>query len=324
MFLGVEIGGTKLQIGVGTGLDARFETLRRLPIDASAGAAGILESLQRIIAPLRDQYAVQAIGFGFGGPVDGSQGRVITSHQINGWTDFPLAEWCRTDLGLTAVLGNDCDAAALAEARWGAGRGRRIVLYVTVGTGIGGGLVVDGRIHGTFRPAASEIGHLRPGLQFRSSDQTVESIASGRGIERAARQWLSEESSAEGTTPQHRNAIQDLRDRCDNQPERLTARTIGEAAVDGNVVALDVMEQAVTTLGWAIAQAATLISPEVVIVGGGVSLLPEPLFLTPLKSAIDQYLFAPLQGQIEVLPPTLGEEVVVHGALAFAAQTGDS
>ena len=135
---------------------------------------------------LGQSHQIRRIGIGFGGPVDTSQGRVIKSHQIDGWDNFHLVDWCRETFGLPAVLGNDCDAATLAEARFGAGQGRRSVFYVTVGTGVGGGFVKDGRLLGAGRPAACEIGHLRPGLHADQADETVESLASGWGIAAAA------------------------------------------------------------------------------------------------------------------------------------------
>ena len=100
---------------------------------------------------------------------------MIKSHHVDGWDDYPLVDWCRRALSLPATLENDCDAAGLAEARFGAGQGRKVVLFVTVGTGIGGGLVVDGQIYRGNGHGAAEIGHLRPGLARRSarSDRRV-------------------------------------------------------------------------------------------------------------------------------------------------------
>jgi acyl-CoA synthetase (AMP-forming)/AMP-acid ligase II len=190
MILGIEIGGTKLQLGVGRGEQAEFETLMRRDVIAENGARGILNQIQECVTQLTRYFDIECVGIGFGGPVDGSNGRVTTSHQIEGWANFPFVDWVRDELHLPALLGNDCDSAALAEAKYGAGRGFRTVYYVTVGTGVGGGLIIDGRIHGTDRPAAAEIGHLRPGLHAKDSHATVESIASGWGIAATARACL--------------------------------------------------------------------------------------------------------------------------------------
>ncbi|MCC7419742.1 MAG: ROK family protein [Planctomycetaceae bacterium] len=323
MFLGIEIGGTKLQLAVGRGDGSPFEELIRLDVVARRGALGIRHDIVDVTRSLTRRHNIERLGIGFGGPVQGDSGVVLTSHQIEGWTGFPLVEWCRQELDLNATLGNDCDVAALAEARFGAGRGRRIVLYVTVGTGIGGGLCVDGRIHGTFRPAATEIGHLRPGLAALDAHDTVESIASGRGIEAAAKSWIAsclETGSAQTTWYEGEAAeARRLLERAGGSIEAVTTRHVADAAGEGCAPAHHILNQAAQTLGWAIAQASTLIAPEVVIVGGGVSLMDAALFFEPLKAAARQYVFPALADSFTIVPAALGEDVVVHGALALAA-----
>jgi glucokinase len=310
MYLGIEIGGTKLQLGVGTGSQPVFAELVRREIDAARGAAVIRDQIADAVADLKTRYPIERIGFGFGGPVLGAAGRAITSHQVAGWDAFPIVDWARETLGLPAVVGNDCDVAALAEARYGAGRGCRTVLYVTVGTGIGGGLVVNGHIYGTDRPAAVEIGHLRPDLA--QPRLTVEAIASGRGIEAAARTWL--EASDAKTAD-----AADLLARCGSNPAALTGRAVGDAAIGGNAAAQSVVRRASETLGWAISQAVTLLAPEIVVIGGGVSLLGESLFFEPVREAAQRYGFTPLADTFRIVPAELGETVVVHGGLALAA-----
>src|SRR5207302_1184127 len=104
---------------------------------------------------------VRGIGIGFGGPVDDAARTVIKSHQIQGWDNFPLADWMGAVLGWPAVLGNDADVAGLAEALFGAGKGLSPVFYVTIGSGIGGGLIIDGEIYRGTGKGAAEIGHLQ-------------------------------------------------------------------------------------------------------------------------------------------------------------------
>ena len=152
MVLGIEIGGTKLQLGVGDGAAAELVELVRRPVDRSAGAGAILRSISEVGSRLVADHEVIAVGVGFGGPVDMSTGVTTRSHQVAGWEAFALAEWCRREFGVPATVGNDCDVAALAEARLGAGQGHRLVLYVTIGTGIGAGLTLDGEIFADFRP----------------------------------------------------------------------------------------------------------------------------------------------------------------------------
>jgi glucokinase len=228
---------------------------------------------------------------------------------VDGWEDFPLVQWCEDQLGLPAVIGNDCDMAALAEAHLGAGQGKRSLFYVTVGTGVGGGFVRDGQLHGLGRPAVAEIGHLRPGLTAVLPDMTVESLASGWGIAAAARARV---ESATG------DDAADLRRRCDGDTSLLTAELVAQAADNGNLLARDTLQFACRVLGWAIGQVITLLAPEVVVVGGGVSMIGERLFFAPLRQEIARYVFPPLAGSYAVQPAALGETVVVQGSLLLA------
>lgn len=312
MFLGIEIGGTKLQLGVGDGLGREFVAFEHRPIVAEEGAGAILAQIREVAGELQKTYPITAVGFGFGGPVLPDQGRVITSHQVAGWDGLPLAAWCRDKLGIPAILGNDCDVAALAEARFGAGQGQRTVFYVTVGTGIGGGLVIDGRSHGGGRPAVAEIGHLRPGLDSESSQSTVESMAAGPAIAAEARR------RAVRVAPGDQPWVDDLLGRCHGDLDELTARMVGEAANAGNEMARHILQMTCRVLGWAIAQVETLVSPDVIVVGGGVSLIGEECFFAPLRQCVAKYVFPPLRDTFEIVPPQLGERVVVNGALALA------
>ncbi len=117
--------------------------------------------------------------------------------------------------------------------------------------------------------------------------------------------------------------VADLRSRCGGEIELLTAKMVAQAAADGNEIAREVLAHACQALGWAIAQAITLVSPGVVVVGGGVSLIEQSLFLVPLRNEIDRYVFPPLRGSFRVEPAALGELAVVYGALAAAAQMGN-
>ena len=312
MFLGVEIGGTKLQFGVGAGDGTPPISLTRRDVDPSVGAAGILEQIRKETSRLAASHYVRGIGVGFGGPVDGAKGRVRKSHHITGWENFPLVDWFRRNPGLPAVLGNDCDVAALAESRIGAGRGKDSVFFVTVGTGVGGGYVVNGRLQGQGRPSVCEIGHLRPGLDAEDPDRIVESLASGWSIAEFARRSLSNTKS-----DSNRNDGR-LLEFCQGDPARLTARMVAGAARSGDPLALAAFRRATRGLGWAIAQVLTLLAPEMIVIGGGVSLSGEDLFFAPIRSEIERYVFPPLAGTYQVVPAKLGETVVVEGALLMA------
>ena len=311
MYLGIEVGGTKLQLAIGQGDGSPLVDCRRAEVRFEEGAGGILRQIHSIGRELIDRHRPQAIGIGFGGPVDAEAGRTIISHQVEGWTDFALVDWCRETFALPAGLANDADAACLAEARFGAGRGHRVVFYITVGSGIGGALAIDGQVYSGGHGIASEIGHLRPGLDADAPHATVESIASGFGIAAAGQSWLA------GENHQNPSAV-DLLARCGGQTERLSGRIIVEAAAAGNVAARQIFARALQTLGWAIAQMITLVAPQVVVMGGGVPLCGDDLFFAPLRREVARYVFPPLEHTYSILPAELGEEVVAHGALTLA------
>ena len=343
MYLGIEIGGTKLQLGIGPGDSAALAAFERAEVQRAEGAAGIRRQIQQLADPLILRHGVKAIGIGFGGPVDAVAGRTIKSHQIDGWEDFPLADWCRQTFGLPVALSNDADAAGLAEASFGAGRGRKIVFYITVGSGIGGALVIDGQVYRGSAGVASEIGHLRPGLLADQPDRTVESQASGWGIMEAAQVRLTEpfahplDALTRGEKPVGPDSVRqrlieceeadersaaDLLGRCDGQADQLTTKMIAQAAADGNRLAIEVFRHACQVLGWAIGQVITLVAPEVIVVGGGVSLVGEELFFVPLREEVQRYVFPPLRSSYQIVAAELGESVVVYGALAVAASAG--
>lgn len=336
MLLGLEIGGTKLQLGVGPG-DGTLVALERFDVDPSRGASGIRQTIAEVGPMLVARHGVTRAGIGFGGPVDPVAGRTVKSHHIEGWTDFPLADWARRALDVPAAIGNDADVAALAEARFGAGRGRNPVFYATVGTGVGGGLVIDGRIYRGRGLGAAEIGHLRPGLHADRPEQTVEALASGWGIAASAQARLSGMAHQLRRLPQDVRTPEQLADRlaadeeaedefahdlllrCDHDLEAVTAKLIAQAAAEGNGLAHEIWQQACTALGWAIAQVITLAAPEVVVIGGGVSLAGRQMFFEPVENAVARYVFPPFLNRYSILPAELGEEVVVHGAIALAA-----
>jgi glucokinase len=339
MFLGIEIGGTKLQLGVGDGRGGRLVAVERLPVDPSAGAEGILRQIAEAGRSLINAHSARGIGVGFGGPIDAASGRIVTSHQVEGWNDFVLADWCRATFNLPTVVANDSDAAGLAEARFGAGRGKSVVFYTNVGSGIGGALVIDRELYRGGSGMAVEPGQLRPGLQSDRPNQTVEALASGWAITAAVQARLGEPfaHSIDGMTDRAPESVRrrlidredanerdaaDLRSRCDGNLERLNTQIIAEAAQQGNRLAREVFDRAAQAFGWAIAQVITMTAPNVVVLGGGVSLAGEDLFIGPARRYVRRYVFPAYADTFEIVLAELGEEVVVHGALALAAEGG--
>lgn len=304
MFLGIEIGGTKLQLGVSPAEDGKLTALERAAVQPENGAQGICRQIEQLAAPLIKKYNVRAVGVGFGGPVDLQNGRIIKSHHVTGWDGFPIVDWCQKTFGLPSGVGNDSDMAGLGEARFGAGRGKKVVFYTNVGSGIGGALCIGGRVYVGGAGVASELGHIRPGLQADAPNVIVETASSGWAIGAAARADAS-------LAPQ-------LQQQFHCSLEQVTGKMVAEAALAGNEAAIAVFHRATQTYGWAIAQMITLLSPETVVIGGGVPMVGESLFFAPLREQVERYVFPPLRGTYQIVPAQLGEEVVLHGALVLA------
>ncbi len=317
MFVGIEIGGTKLQVGVGAG-DGSLTALERQTVDVAAGSEGIRRQILAVLPGLLKRCGVEVmrirgVGIGFGGPVDDATQTIIKSHQIGGWDNFPLADWIRQLLGWPAVLGNDADVAGLSEALFGAGKGLSPVFYMTIGSGIGGGLILNGEIYRGCGRGAVEIGHLRlfrmdPEQGGVPQMEVLEHLASGWAIGQQALRRLQR--------GQGRDSL--LFGMLDGQYEQVTAAHVGRAALQNDPFACDILQRAWDALAEALVQVITLLAPRRLVIGGGVSLLGEQLLFEPLRQLIAERVFPPFAGCYDIVPAALGEEVVVHGALALA------
>lgn len=308
MYLGIEIGGTKLQLGLGRG-DGHIVALWRGTVNPAEGSEGIQKQIVAAVPELlakanADRGLLRGVGIGFGGPTDDNTRTVITSHQICGWDGFPLADWVSDLVGVPAVLCNDADVAGLAEALFGAGKGLSPIFYITVGTGVGGALIIDGQIYRGVGRGAAEIGHLKVG---DDADHTVEDLASGRGIERTA-----------AVPPRRGQSVDAIRNLVGEGP--ITAQAVATAARNGDGHARWVIEVATNALADGICNSIVLLCPRRIVIGGGVSLMGEELFFAPLRALVAERVFKPFAGLTDIVPAALGEEVVVHGALALARQ----
>jgi glucokinase len=315
MFLGIEIGGTKLQLGIGAG-DGKIVALWRDKVKPVDAGEGIRQQIGIAVPDLLKQSGMErsqlaGVGIGFGGPVDDATRTVIKSHQIEGWDNFPVADWIGDMLGLPVALGNDADVAGLAEALFGAGKGLSPIFYITIGSGIGGGLIINGEIYRGCGRGAAEIGHLQvAGCAWDAIADypcPLEEMASGWAIQQRARHRL-----------EHGHYESQLRKAAGNDLDRITAELIGQAAADGDELAKDALREATGFIAEGIRQAIALLCPRRFVIGGGVSLIGEDLLFKPLRRMVAERVFKPFADCYDIVPAALGEEVVVHGALALA------
>ena len=230
--------------------------------------------------------------------------------------------WLRENLGIAAaVVQNDADTAGLAEARYGAGVGCSPLLYLTIGSGIGGALIIDGHIYRGAGLGAAEIGHMEVPDPSRPGSLLIEleKIASGWGIARQAR-----EQAEQMVEKSERDWI--VLERARGEPRAITAELVAQAAIEGDARAERVLERSRTALAFALRQAIALVAPRRIILGGGVSLIGQTHWFEPVRRLVDASVFAAFRGSYEIEPAALGEEVVVHGApaLAQAAARGNA
>jgi glucokinase len=320
---GIEIGGTKLQLGIGHG-NGTLLALQRLRVNPARGAAGILEQIKvafpRLLADAGiERKQISVVGVGFGGPVRSDVGRTQRSYQITGWDDFPLVSWVKDELSVrSAVLENDADAAGLAEARFGAGVGYSPLVYITVGSGIGGALIVEDRIYRGAGLGATEIGHLR--VPFSSDRESpwreLELVASGWGIATAARELAERQN-------QQNHVDWVVLINAGGDPNQITAASVAEASSAGDPLARSILEGAKSAFAFALTQVIALLAPRRIVLGGGVSLIGEHDWLHPIREITDRNVFTPFRGQYDIVSASLGEEVVVQGALAVARDARD-
>ncbi len=300
MRLAIEIGGTKLQAAVGTA-EGKIVRLARAQSPAADGAAAVRHRVAELVGKVRSAAgeAIEQIGIGFGGPVEREAGRIVRSHQVSGWEDFDLRTWAEGAFGLPAVVENDANCGAVAEARLGAGRGVRRVLYMNIGSGIGGGLVLDGRL--ASGPLGGEIGHTWVWNASAGAYDKLENLCSGWSIARRAARLAAD--------PDGR-----ILALADGQVERIDARTVAAAAGEGDAAACALLDDVCESLAVALANVAAVVQPETIVIGGGVAQMGDVLFRR-LAEEFERRIYAPLAGRCRIVPAELLEENVLVGAL---------
>jgi glucokinase len=305
LYLGIEIGGTKLQVF--TGHDAaRVVERHRFPVEASSGGAGIRAQLERIIPALAKRVRPKAVGVGFGGPVDWKTGRICRSHQIEGWSNFPLADWLSALAQAPVFVDNDANLGALGEAACGAGAGFNPVFYVTLGSGVGGGLVLDGKVYHGAPPGESEIGHVR----LNRSGALLESRCSGWAVDAKIR-------AAAARNPDSALA------RCIGKATAHEAKFLGAALAQKDPLAEAILEETAEDLAFGLSHVAHLFHPEIIVLGGGLSLVGEPL-RAAVERLAPRFIMEAFAPGPRIALARLAEDAVPIGALclALARQAG--
>jgi glucokinase len=302
--LGLDFGGTKLAAGVidpASGVVvARASCSTPVSGGAAASLAAMLELAEQLLA---SPAQLLGVGVSFGGPVAADGRTVRLSMHVPGWENVVLADRIEAAFGVPASVANDGDAAALAEYRFGAGRGVQHMLYMTISTGIGGGVVIGGRLHRGERAWAGEAGHqiLKPDGPPCPCGRNgcLESLASGLSVAREARERLQRPDAATST-------LFSLGD-------RVTAHDVALAASQGDSLASEVWDAAMEWLGIGVASAANLLNPGRVVLGGGLTRAGELLF-GPVRRVV---AYRAMDPELEVVPAALGDDVGILGGAAL-------
>lgn len=314
--LGVDIGGTKIAAGpvdrAGTPLaDPLIEATRTE--DTSAFLAGLEATLRRALREFSD-FSPMAVGLACAGTVDAGRGVVFTSPNLP-LSETPVAGRMEDSLGFRVVLENDANAAVLAEAVVGAAAGFRHVVMLTLGTGVGGGLLLDGRVYHGARGGAGELGHVvveKDGLPCRCGGRgCLEMYASGPALIRYA--------TARGGDPEQdpEGLLQDLSSR-----GALAGETVTEFAQRGYPGAVEAVQELAGWLGAGLVGISNVFDPEVIVVGGGVSALGE-LLLAPARECVRARAMAPGREVVQVVPAELGNTAGLVGAALVAWEAGE-
>ncbi|MDE3173059.1 MAG: ROK family protein [Gemmatimonadota bacterium] len=316
--IGVDLGGTNIVTGALTPDGARTCGVRSVPTDVASGAEGVVDhivgAIEATIAATMEETGVgrdafRGVGIGAPGPLDRERGIVIVAPNL-GWRNFPLRDRVQDRVKLPATLDNDANCATLGEWWLGAARGARHVIGLTIGTGIGGGLVIDGRLFHGASDVAGEIGHTTIDMDGRhckcGNYGCLEAYASGPAIATRAREVLDRDSTASLMPAMVGGDL-----------TRLTAQTVYDAAKAGDRVADEIVRDTARYLGAAVANLLNIFNPDVVVIAGGVTLAGERLF-GPLQAEVRRRAFAPAVDAARIVPGILpGTAGVVGAAKAY-------
>jgi glucokinase len=311
LVIGVDVGGTKVAAGIVTA-DGEIKNQTRTPMigdrDAATGFAAVKSAIDSLFAGT-PKTSVRAIGVCAPGPLDPNTGVVVNPPNLPCWRNFPLADKLAELYNVPVKIDNDANAAALAEAQWGAGRGYRNVFYACIGTGIGTGIVFDGRIYHGRTGAAAEGGHVS--IDYRGprcncgKPGCIEILASGTAIAKRARAKLSAKDT--------RSALLDL---AGGSIEAVTSEMVGAAYESGDPVAREVLQETVEVVSLWLSNIVDLLEPDVMILGGGVAAMLGSSF-DEIRRRIQQYCVNSRAAEIPLLQARYGADAGIAGGAAL-------
>jgi glucokinase len=312
-FIGIDLGGTRLRVALA---DARgvLRAVVRVDTQAERGPADVVDRIVQTIDRALDaakvrRRAITAIGIGLPGPLNGTTGIVISPVNLPGWKNVPLARILTRRTGIRTFLEHDANLAAFGEWQRGAGKGAHHMVYVTVSTGIGAGLIIHGQLYAGASGTAGELGHtvVQPGgpLCRCGNFGCLEAVASGTALARMAREAVAGRAST---------SLRSL-----SRPGGPTARDVTEAARQGDAVARELLERAGTFLGISLGTVVNLLNPELIVLGGSV-MKAGPLIRVPMRRSLVASSWEAARRGLRIVSPALGQDVGLIGAVEWARQ----
>ncbi|MBV8052818.1 MAG: ROK family protein [Acidobacteriaceae bacterium] len=317
MTVGVDIGGTKVAAGL-VDQNGEIKSQIRTPMvaggEARDGLAAVISAIDLVLSKnTRARSLIRGIGICSPGPLDPQTGVVLNPPNVPCWRNFPLATEIEKVYGVAVKIENDANAAALAEARWGAGRGYRRIFYTGIGTGIGTGIVFDGRIYNGRTGAAAEGGHMsidydgprcgcgKPGC--------IEVLAAGPAIARRTRAKLA--------SMQNCGSI--LLELASGNIDAVTSEMVGQACAAGDPLAKQTLQETVALLALWLSNIVDLLEPDVVIVGGGAGAMLHPFF-SDLANRMAEYCIIARCHEIPLLKAHYGADAGIAGGAALCSE----
>lgn len=307
-YIGLDIGGTKCAASLGKIVGDSIEILARNEVKTLPSAEETLRNLLPFVEEYKAQTGASEAGISCGGPLDCKKGVILTPPNLPDWHGFPIVDFVKREFGLTARLQNDANACAVAEWRFGAGRGTQNMVFFTFGTGLGAGLILDGKLYSGTNDNAGEAGHIRlakNGPIGFGKYGSFEGFCSGGGIARLA---------------------EEMAKRCKKTPaciekmggmSAITTKKLAEAAFDGDPFAKRVFAKSGQMLGRGLSVLIDLLNPEKIVLGG-VFMRSHALLVPAMKKEITKEALDISAAVCEIVPAELSENIGDIAALAIA------
>lgn len=312
--LALDIGGTQFKV-------ALFDHEGRLLV-ASEGATNGAGGREWMLAQIQEHgqsllkqsdFPVRACGASFGGPVNFARQQVITSHHSPGWDNFAFSSWIKEKLGLECRVDNDANAGALGEFRFGAGRGVDSMVYITISTGVGSGVVLDGKLYRGSNNLAGELGHIPV------SDAGAPCSCGGHGCLETFCSGTAIALRAQGFAQRKPDVIPRILELSGEDPQKVTAEMVFRAAADGETAAITIVNEAARWLARGIVTIIRLLNPDRIVLGGGVAKSGHGL-LAPVQANLDGLDVPSLRTSCRLLLAELGGQSPLYGAAAMALE----